>query len=176
MMRTIIFSIKPKWAEKIYSREKHIEFRRAIPKCIHPGEEEYVNVLLYESAPVSKVTGRCLMCVSAFAPDGKFSDETLKKGCVTEQEMASYSRGRPVYALSVSGAEKWDVPKDISCYKKRAPMNYVYQLLCDCGEPYDADNGPCHVRCKGCYRIVRRFEVNESGKCEMCTWDCTRDD
>lgn len=179
-MKTIILSIKPRWATKIYSREKRIELRRVIPKCIYlvndDDENEFVKVLLYESAPVSKVTGECLMCVSAFSPSGKFSSEVLKKGCVTEQEMASYSRGRPVYALGVSGSEKWDVPKDISFYKKRPPMNFVYQLLCDCGEPYDADKGPCHVRCKGCGRIVRRFEVNESGKCEMCTWDCTMDD
>ena len=175
-MNTIILSIKPKWAEKIYSGEKTVEFRRVVPKCIHPGEDKYVNVLLYESSPVSKVTGECLMYISSFYLFGDVCSDILKKGCLTKQEMESYSRGRPVYVLAVEGAKKWDAPKDISYYNKRAPMNFVYQLLCDCGEPYDADKGPCHVRCKGCGRIVRRFEVNESGKCEMCTWDCTRDD
>ena len=89
-MKTIILAIKPRWAAKIYSREKRIELRRVIPNCIYLGEDEdeYVKVLLYESAPVSKVTGECIMCVSAFSPSGKFSSEVLKKGCVTEQEMA----------------------------------------------------------------------------------------
>ena len=124
-MNTVILSIKPKWAEKIYSGEKTIEFRRVIPKCIQPGNEIYINVNLYESAPVSRITGECVMLVQSFSPDGKFSDDILKKGCITEQELSEYSRGRGVYALAVMAVVKWNVPVRNT---KRAPQNFSYVL------------------------------------------------
>ena len=120
-MKTILLAINPKWAEKIYSGEKTIEFRRIIPKCIQPGNEIYVQVNLYESAPKSMITGECVMRVQSFSPDGKFSDDILKKGCLTEQEMYEYSRGRGVYALAVMAVVKWNVPV-------RAPKNFSYVL------------------------------------------------
>ena len=125
MMKTILLAIKPKWAEKIYSGEKTIEFRRVIPKCIEPGNGFYVQVNLYESAPKSMITGECVMLVQAFSPDGKFSDDILKKGCLTEQEMSRYSRGRGVYALAVKAVKKWTEPIRNT---RRAPQNFLYVL------------------------------------------------
>ena len=48
--KVIVLAIKPKYAEKIYSGKKRWEFRKAPPPV--PSW-----VLLYESAPVSKITG-----------------------------------------------------------------------------------------------------------------------
>ena len=51
MIKITILSIKPKYAELIYSGTKRWEFRKAPPPV--PGW-----VYLYESAPVSKITGK----------------------------------------------------------------------------------------------------------------------
>lgn len=54
MTKITILSIKPKYAELIYSGKKRWEFRKAPPPV--PGW-----VYLYESAPVSKITGKVFL-------------------------------------------------------------------------------------------------------------------
>ena len=48
--KVIVMSIKPKYAKAIYEGRKHWEFRKAPPPL-------YERIYIYESAPVSKVTG-----------------------------------------------------------------------------------------------------------------------
>ena len=48
--KVIVMSIKPKYAKAIYEGRKHWEFRKAPPPL-------YQRIYIYESAPVSKVTG-----------------------------------------------------------------------------------------------------------------------
>ena len=48
--KVIVMSIKPKFARAIYEGRKHWEFRKAPPPL-------YQRIYIYESAPVSKVTG-----------------------------------------------------------------------------------------------------------------------
>lgn len=48
--KVIVMSIKPKYAKAIYEGKKHWEFRKAPPPL-------YERIYIYESAPVSKVTG-----------------------------------------------------------------------------------------------------------------------
>ena len=52
MSKAILLSIHPKWAQKIYSGEKKVEWRKNIPNA------DYIDkVFLYETAPVCRVTG-----------------------------------------------------------------------------------------------------------------------
>lgn len=69
----VMMAIKPKYAEAIYAGKKRWEFRKAPPPV--PGW-----VLLYESAPVSAVTGKVFLaakiqgepgCVWGFAKTQK---------------------------------------------------------------------------------------------------------
>lgn len=53
MSKAVLLSIRPKRAEKIYSGEKAVEWRKTFPTEATPG----MPVLLYETAPVCKVTG-----------------------------------------------------------------------------------------------------------------------
>ena len=48
--KVIVMSIKPKYAKAIYEGRKHWEFRKVPPPL-------YERIYIYESAPVSKVTG-----------------------------------------------------------------------------------------------------------------------
>ena len=51
-MKAIMLSIHPEWAEKIYSGEKTVEWRKHIPSA------DFIDkVFLYETAPVCRVTG-----------------------------------------------------------------------------------------------------------------------
>lgn len=50
-MRFSVISIKPEYAEKIYTRQKIFEFRKVPPRDLR------ASYIVYESAPVSKMTG-----------------------------------------------------------------------------------------------------------------------
>lgn len=50
-MRFLVISIKPEYAEKIYTRQKIFEFRKVPPRDLR------ASYIVYESAPVSKMTG-----------------------------------------------------------------------------------------------------------------------
>lgn len=53
----IVMSIKPKYAQAIYDGRKNWEFRKAPPPL-------YKTIYVYESAPVSKITGLIMFCAS----------------------------------------------------------------------------------------------------------------
>lgn len=124
-MKTIFLAIKPRHASNIYDLIKTIEFRKVIPKCMHPENGgEVVLAILYESAPVSKVTGSCILEIHSFSPNGVFDSETLKKGCITEDEALAYFCGKPGYALSVNCVVKF--PSPFPLVKTKVPQNFVY--------------------------------------------------
>lgn len=130
-MNIILLAIKPRFAEDIYSGRKTIEFRRIIPRCMRPENGgKSVKAFLYKSAPVSKVTGACVLNLQSFAPDGIFDSGTLSRGCITEDESAGYFRGRSGYALSVSEIEKFTGPAYVREFltqsQSRAPQNFLY--------------------------------------------------
>lgn len=54
MTKAVLLSIHPKWAQKIYSGEKTIEWRKSFPFKKWHGE---MKVYLYETKPVCKITG-----------------------------------------------------------------------------------------------------------------------
>ena len=111
--KAIVMSIKPKYAEMIYSGKKKWEFRKKAP----PVE---VPILIYESAPVSKVTG-----VVVFALEIRASPPLLwlqvknpqweETGTgISRAELDAYAGGQPVSALRVLTADRLDRPFRLS--------------------------------------------------------------
>ena len=124
-MKTIVLAIKPRHASNIYRGIKPIEFRKSIPNCMHPENGgQSVIALLYESAPISKITGECVLGIHSFSPEGVFDNEILKKGCITETEMLAYFAGKKGWALSVSDVVKYGKPIPLGNIK--APQNFRY--------------------------------------------------
>lgn len=106
----IILAIKPKYAEAIYSGAKRWEFRKVPPPI--PGW-----VLLYESAPVSAVTGQVFLaakiqgepeCVWGFARTQK----TIGGGPgITLREFNAYvGKAKSVCACATFFAKRFDTP------------------------------------------------------------------
>jgi len=119
----VLLSIKPEFAEKIFSGEKKFEFRRAIFK-----DKSVKKVLVYASAPVQKVIGEFeieeIVCQDI---------ETLWK---TTQEFAgisydffsSYFEGRKEgFAIKITNLHRF---KNAQCLKKDynllPPQSFVY--------------------------------------------------
>ena len=127
-MNVLVLSIKPKYAEAIYSGSKHFEFRKVPPRNLN------AVYLMYESAPVSKITGTVTFCASltvrAHAMVGAIMGlMNIKKGHaislmgITEKELIAYAGGpdKFVTALMVSRADNDSYYEQ---YHIRPPQNW----------------------------------------------------
>ena len=127
-MRTLVMSIKPQYAEAIYSGTKQFEFRKKPPtnlKAIY---------LVYESAPVSKLTGTVMFCGSFTVRAGSMVDficrlMKVKKAMavsmmgISEKDLIAYAGGpnNQVTALMVADAER---DSHYEQYRIRPPQNW----------------------------------------------------
>ena len=104
----IVMAIKPKYAKAIYEGRKNWEFRKAPPPI-------YKEIYIYESAPVSRITGRVIFCASV---TGTWIDvwEMVKTNkCFTRNlpgikfdELEAYAAKHNVTALRVYKAERFE--------------------------------------------------------------------
>lgn len=126
MTKHVLISIKPRYAKKIWSREKRYEFRRAVPKERVPLKTRFY---VYESAPVKRVVGyfvvdvihsrECLMTLW---------DETKDFAGIGRLEYVRYFSGakRP-FALHIPFVKKLLFSRELcEIGLKRAPQNYLY--------------------------------------------------
>lgn len=120
----LLMSIKPKYADLIYRGEKDYEFRKAkMPSGVSVRADDTSKIWLYETAPVSKVTGWMTAdyCLTDM-PDGLW--ETLKdeKPGVTKPEYQTYYHcADHAYAWHIRNAIKLAEPPAL---KVRPPMSY----------------------------------------------------
>lgn len=127
-MRVLVMSVKPQYAEAIYSGTKHFEFRKKPPTNLK------AVYLIYESAPVSKLTGTVMFCGSFTVRAGMMVEficrlmkvnKTLARTMmgISEKELIAYAGGpnEPVTALMVADAER---DSHYEQYRIRPPQNW----------------------------------------------------
>lgn len=127
-MKVLVLSIKPKYAEAIYSGVKQFEFRKKPPTNLK------AVYLMYESAPVSKITGTVMFCGSFTVRSGMMVEfimrlmkvnKTLAREMmgISEKELIAYAGGpnEPVTALMVANAER---DPHYEQYHIRPPQNW----------------------------------------------------
>lgn len=102
----IVMSIKPKYAKAIYEGRKNWEFRKAPP----PIDKE---IYIYESAPVSRITGRIIFCTAVTGTPGVVWEMVKTNRCFTRNlpgitlgELREYAAKHDVTALRVFQAER----------------------------------------------------------------------
>lgn len=112
--KVIVLSIKPKYAKMIYEGKKHWEFRKKAPPVGEP-------MLIYESAPVSKVTGTISFVMEIRAIPKLLWQEVKGPGTgISMAELDAYAGGAPVSALYVLKAQRLDKPFKIP----KPPQNW----------------------------------------------------
>ena len=119
-MKAILLSIKPEWAEKIYSGEKTLEIRKSVPRCTFPAV-----VFLYESG-TGLVTGSfTLQGVLHTASPVYFA----KAAAMGLKELTDYGPdGRGVYhGWAVEKPLRFTVPYTLASLGiKRPPQSWRY--------------------------------------------------
>jgi len=178
----IVMAIKPKYAKAIYEGRKNWEFRKAPPPI-------YKEIYIYESAPVSRITGRVIFCASV---TGVWIDvwEMVKTNqCFTRNlpgisfDLVLYSTP-PVtlidpirYVKRKYGAKTYLMLKDIfpqnavdiGMMKKSGPMGIIYKNFRRKEKKLYAisDRIGCMSRANIDYVLQHNPEV-DPGKVELC--------
>ena len=96
-MKHVIFSLTPAYAEKIFSGEKTVEFRKKL--CA----ESIERILIYETAPVRRVTGEVSVNFIVSGTPEEIWERLGEKAAMTKRQYDRYylKRGRAVaYCLS----------------------------------------------------------------------------
>lgn len=108
--KIVVLAIKPKYAEAIYSGKKRWEFRKVPPPV--PGW-----VYLYESAPVSKITGCVYLAFKVQGqPDNVWSIAKLQSliggstGISRPEFKAYVGKAKSVAACATFSAERYPEP------------------------------------------------------------------
>ena len=108
--KTIVLALKPKYAKAIYEGRKNWEFRKAPPPLFR-------WMFIYESAPVSAVTGRVIFSESVAGIPMAVMDIVKTNKCFTRnltgislEDLENYAGDKLVTALRVFKTERFAAP------------------------------------------------------------------
>lgn len=131
-MKAVLISVRPKWCEKIISREKTIEVRQKAPKtelpfrvyvyCTRSGVER--GAFGKQGKVIGEFTCERITDYGIVRPEtyGEYAGTGLSAA-----EMAAYSAGRPVYGWHISNLRIYDTPRELTAYGiKRPPQSFCY--------------------------------------------------
>lgn len=132
-MKSVLISIKPKWCEKICNGEKTIEVRKSAPKEVPFKAYIYCTKDRKNLLPIEH--GKVLQKVNfwentdAYYGFGKVIGEFIcrgimqpfdslrlmaKESCLTEEELVTYSNGKPLYGWRIADLKIYDKPRELS--------------------------------------------------------------
>ena len=119
--KAIVMSLHPKYAKAIYEGRKQWEFRKTPPPL-------FKDILIYESDPVSKITGRVWFCESFtglpivvwdFVKRNRIYTQNLTG--ITLEKLEEYAGDKLVTALRVHKAARFDHDIGFDC---KPPQNW----------------------------------------------------
>jgi predicted transcriptional regulator len=119
----VLLSIKPEFAEKIFSGEKKFEFRRTIFK-----DKTVKKVLVYASAPVQKVIGEFEIDEIVHQDVEKLWQMTRHGSGITHEYFTSYFTGKEQgFAIKIKNLNRF---KSAQCIRKDynafPPQSFIY--------------------------------------------------
>jgi predicted transcriptional regulator len=117
-------SIKPKYADKIFSGEKKWEYRKKIPNII----ANHDTIVVYASSPVKKVIGEFSVQYILSYPVNMIWYQTGQWGGVTAEEFLDYFKCAEIaHAIKIKERVLYMKPRPLSDYGiTRPPQNFMY--------------------------------------------------
>jgi predicted transcriptional regulator len=120
----VLLSIKPQFAEKIFSREKRFEFRKAAFK-----NTSVTTVVLYVTRPVALIMGEFdLVGIESGSPESVW-ERTWQFAGISRDFFDSYYQGRSeAVALAIGKVRKFkrDIIPDVVMPNFYPPQSYMY--------------------------------------------------
>jgi predicted transcriptional regulator len=124
--KTLLISIKPRYAAMIFSGAKTVELRRKEPR-VGPGD----RMIVYVSSPTMEVTGECTVTeIEKAAPD-KLWKRVRDKAGVTKQEFDDYFDGADqAIAIHLRKPKIFETPVGLGALRKalsiHPPQSFRY--------------------------------------------------
>ena len=121
-MATILLSIKPEYANKIFDGQKHYEYRKRIPK------KDVSKIVVYSSAPEQAVIGEIKVIKTLKMKPTKLWNSTKANAGISRSKYRKYFSGCTMaYAFVIGSFEKYPTSKSLADYNiQSAPQSFVY--------------------------------------------------
>lgn len=127
-MKSILLSIKPRYAKEIYARRKHIELRKRQPNVSFG-----TPVYMYETLPIGKITGIFVYMGCIVEEKESFWKRYGDLTCVTKKEFFEYYKNEEfAYGWKIGCVVKFEKNNTLEIFdKEKAPQSYaiVYTTL-----------------------------------------------
>jgi predicted transcriptional regulator len=119
----VLLSIKPEFADKIFSGEKKYEFRKVIFK-----RPNIKTVVVYASSPTKKVIGEFEVEEILSQNIASLWNITRQEAGITEEYYLSYFANRTIaHAIKIASVRKYNLPLDLNkVIRTPPPQSYVY--------------------------------------------------
>ena len=121
--RSVILSIKPQYAEKIYNQTKTYEYRKAI------FGDDVKKVYVYATKPISNIIGFFIINKIIQGSPSAVWDKTSKGSGITKEFYDDYFNGHNTsYAIKIKSVKLFNTPIDPKSIIKnfRHPQNFIY--------------------------------------------------
>ena|SRR5690554_5471427 len=118
---TVILSIKPEYAFRIFSGEKKVEYRRKPIKNAN-------KVIVYVTKPIGRILGEFKIDDLICAPPSELWEKTHQIGGIKREAFFDYFRGRDqAFALAIKNVKKYEEERELRDYGiKVAPQFFCY--------------------------------------------------
>ena len=124
MQTSVMLSIKPEYANRIFDGSKRFEFRRRLF-----ANRTIKTIVVYATAPISKVIGEFEIDSILELNLELLWEETKLYSGISKPLFDRYFLGQTRgYALKIQQARKYDFPLSLPAHYnvKRAPQSFVY--------------------------------------------------
>ena len=117
--RCVILSIKPQFADKIFSQTKIFEYRKAI------FGSDVKKVYVYATRPISRIIGYFIIDEIIQGTPSTVWEQTSKGSGITKEFYDDYFLGHDTaYAIKIKSTKLLDSPFEIKDF--RPPQNFIY--------------------------------------------------
>lgn len=121
--RSVILSIKPQYAEKIFNQTKTYEYRKAI------FGDDVKKVYVYATRPISSIVGYFIIDTIILGSPSAVWEKTSQGSGITKEFYDDYFKGHDTsYAIKIQSVRLFNTPIDPKSIIKnfRPPQNFIY--------------------------------------------------
>ena len=121
-MATILLSIKPEYANKIFNGQKRYEYRKRIP------QKEVSKLIVYSSAPEQAIIGEVEVTKILKMKPSPLWNETKENAGICRSKYRKYFNGcTTAYAFALGSFKKYSMPKSLADFNiHSAPQSFIY--------------------------------------------------
>ena len=161
-MKSVLISIRPKWAEKIARGEKTIDVRKTVPKEVPfksyiyctKGKDGYEWLYRVDNNGYGKAISWHGKVIGEFICDEVYEwkydycdgvdidDDLILDTCICREDINIYAKGKTLYGWHISDLKIYDKPKSIMTFYKPCPIKLGFKN-CPCCEFYSTYTGFC---------------------------------